>query len=194
MSRAPRLLRWFRVLPMAVVVLLGFISFAYAFAPAAVFGWMYPLHYEDEIRTSSKAHGLDPYLVAAVIEAESNWDPSVHSHRGAQGLMQLMPDTAQEMIDRGLASSQCSVGRLDDPACNIEVGCAYLSYLIDYFNGATDYAIAAYNAGLGNVDEWSHSDTALHNAITFPETQAYLARVTMAQQRYKELYPNEFVS
>ena len=56
---------------------------------------------------------------------------------------------------------------------NIEFGCAYLSYLLAYFNGVTDKAIAAYNAGMGNVDVWAQEDDLLHNAITFPETQAY---------------------
>ena len=71
--------------------------------------------------------------------------------------------------------------------------CAYLSYLLAYFNGSTDSAIAAYNAGMGNVDGWTQQSTSLHNAITFPETQAYLIRVNNAWVRYKTLYPDRFV-
>ena len=67
------------------------------------------------------------------------------------------------------------------------------SYLLTYFNGSTDSAIAAYNAGMGNVDGWAQQSTSLHNAITFPETQAYLIRVNNAWVRYKTLYPDRFV-
>ena len=87
-----------------------------------------------------------------------------------------------------------SADNLFDAQTNIEFGCAYLSYLLQYFNGATDRAIAAYNAGMGNVDDWAEQDTVLHNAITFPETQAYLFRVTTAQERYEDLYPDSFLS
>ena len=73
-------------------------------------------------------------------------------------------------------------------------GCAYLRYLLDYYDGALDRAIAAYNAGIGNVEDWVDQDTALHNAITFPETQAYLVRVLNSYNRYEELYAGRFVA
>ena len=107
--------------------------------------------------------------------------------------MQLMPETAQDMVAKGLVDGKrYSYENLEDPAINIEYGCAYLSYLLTYFNGVTDRAIAAYNAGMGNVDGWAKQDKLLHNAITFPETQAYLVRVNMAKARYQELYPQAF--
>ena len=192
--RRPRLVRWYRTLPMMIVLVLGAIATTYSYAPAALFRAFYPLRYEQAITASASRHGLDPYLVAAVIRTESSWDSTVSSHKGAQGLMQLMSATAQEMEDRGLVASGYSADNLADPETNIEFGCAYLSYLITYFNGATDRAIAAYNAGMGNVDKWSQQDTVLHNAITFPETQAYLIRVNNATERYKEIYPDAFTS
>ena len=132
--------------------------------------------------------------MCAVIKSESNWDPEAESNQGARGLMQLMPETAQDMIAKGLVDgSEYSADNLNDPATNIEFGCAYFSYLLTYFNGSTDSAIAAYNAGMGNVDGWAQQDTSLHNAITFPETQAYLIRVNNAWVRYKTLYPDRFV-
>ena len=107
--------------------------------------------------------------------------------------MQLLPETAQDMIAQGVVDgSSYSSQNLSVPATNIEFGCAYLAYLLKYFNGSTDSAIAAYNAGLGNVDGWAQENTALHNAITFPETQAYLIRVNNAWSRYKTLYPDRF--
>ena len=193
MNRRGSFLRWYRVVPFAVVLIFGLVSFAFAFAPSLLFKSMYPLRYEDEITASAATHGVDPYLVAAVIRSESSWDPEASSHQGARGLMQLMPETAQDMVAKGLVDGKrYSYENLEDPAINIEYGCAYLSYLLTYFNGATDRAIAAYNAGMGNVDGWAKQDKLLHNAITFPETQAYLVRVNMAKARYQELYPQAF--
>lgn len=193
MNRRGSFLRWYRVFPLTVVLIFGLVSFAFAFAPSLLFKSMYPLRYEDEITASAASHGVDPYLVAAVIRSESSWDPEASSHQGARGLMQLMPETAQDMVAKGLVDGKrYSYENLEDPAVNIEYGCAYLSYLLTYFNGATDRAIAAYNAGMGNVDGWAKQDKLLHNAITFPETQAYLVRVNMAKARYQELYPQAF--
>ena len=193
MNRRGSFLRWYRALPLIIVLIFGLVSFAFAFAPSLLFKSMYPLRYEDEITASAASHGVDPYLVAAVIRSESSWDPEASSHQGARGLMQLMPETAQDMVAKGLVDGKrYSYENLEDPTVNIEYGCAYLSYLLTYFNGATDRAIAAYNAGMGNVDGWAKQDKLLHNAITFPETQAYLVRVNMAKARYQELYPQAF--
>lgn len=193
MNRRGSFLRWYRVFPLTVVLIFGLVSFAFAFAPSLLFKSMYPLRYEDEITASAATHGVDPYLVAAVIRSESSWDPEASSHQGARGLMQLMPETAQDMVAKGLVDGKrYSYENLEDPTVNIEYGCAYLSYLLTYFNGATDRAIAAYNAGMGNVDGWAKQDKLLNNAITFPETQAYLVRVNMAKARYQELYPQAF--
>lgn len=193
MNRRGSFLRWYRVFPLTVVLIFGLVSFAFAFAPSLLFKSMYPLRYEDEITASAATHGVDPYLVAAVIRSESSWDPEASSHQDARGLMQLMPETAQDMVAKGLVDGKrYSYENLEDPTVNIEYGCAYLSYLLTYFNGATDRAIAAYNAGMGNVDGWAKQDKLLHNAITFPETQAYLVRVNMAKARYQELYPQAF--
>lgn len=193
MNRCASFFRWYRAAPLAVVLIFGLVSFSFTFAPSLLFKSMYPLRYEDEIAASASAHGVDPFLVAAVIRSESSWDPGASSHQGARGLMQLMPETAQDMVSKGLVDGKrYPYENLEDPAINIEYGCAYLSYLLTYFKGATDRAIAAYNAGMGNVDGWAKQDKLLHNAITFPETQAYLVRVNMSKARYQELYPQAF--
>lgn len=192
--RAPRFLRWYRLLPIIAVLGFGGVSWAYSFAPAPLFQFFYPLRYEDDILASANAYGLDPYLVCAVIETESGWNPRASSDRGAEGLMQLLPETAEDMITQGMVSSdEADPDDLYDPATNIRFGCAYLSYLIEYFNGATDHAIAAYNAGMGNVDVWTGSGGELSDSIAFPETQSYLARVKTAHERYRELYPTSFL-
>lgn len=194
MAKRPRLLAWYRVLPMLAVAVMGGVSAAYSYAPSLLVSAIFPLKYEEQIASSASAHGVDPYLVAAVIETESGWDPAAESSQGARGLMQLMPETAQDMVDKGLVDGALySADDLEDPAVNIEFGSAYLAYLITYFNGSADRAIAAYNGGMGNVDDWVRQDTSLHNAITFPETQAYLIRVNNAHDRYRQLYPDAFM-
>lgn len=186
---------WLRAIALVPAFVFCLIALVFTYAPAPVVGTLYPLSYEDDIQSAAKAYKIDPYLVAAVIETESNWDPSVRSSSGAEGLMQLLPDTAQDMIDKGyIDGAAYSVDDLYEPEVNIMFGCAYLRYLLDYYDGALDRAIAAYNAGIGNVEDWVDQDTALHNAITFPETQAYLVRVLNSYNRYEELYAGRFVA
>lgn len=184
---------WYRTLPLVAVLIFGLISSVFSYAPSLVFQFLYPLDYETYIEDSAVRHGVDPYLVAAVIKNESNWDTDAESSQGARGLMQLMEETAQDMVDKGLVDgSKYSAQELDDPKTNIEFGSAYLSYLLTYFNNSSDHAIAAYNAGMGNVDNWSSVGDVLQNAITFPETQTYLIKVNNAYDRYKQIYPNAF--
>lgn len=194
LSSRPRFLAWYRMLPLVAVLFFGACAWVYSYAPTPFLGWMYPLRYEDYIAEASARYDVDPFLVAAVIEAESNWDAGARSARGAEGLMQVMPATARDMVALEFVDGDAyPADDLLDPRVNIEYGCAYLSYLLEYFDGSVDRAIAAYNGGMGNVDEWADEGTALHNAITFPETQAYLIRVTNAHMRYRELYGDRFV-
>lgn len=115
--------------------------------------------FESLIADAATRHSVEPGLVRAVIRAESGFNPRAVSRAGAQGLMQLMPETA-----RGLG-----VRDAFDPAQNIEGGTRYLRHLLDQF-GDTHLAIAAYNAGPGSVKRYG-------GVPPFPETQAYVRRV-----------------
>ncbi len=188
-----RFFRWFRVIPLLALLIFALIAWVYSFAPSELLRWLYPLHYEEAVASSSARHEVDPFLVCAVIEAESGWNANAESHRGATGVMQLMPETARDMVRKGLVDgASYDPENLSDPATNIEFGTAYLSYLLRYFNGSTERAVAAYNAGLSNVEDWVGEGGLLHNAITYPETQAYLVRVQNARSRYQELYADRF--
>jgi len=118
------------------------------------------------IQAAATEHGVDPLLVKAVIKAESNFDPMAVSHRGAQGLMQLMPATAKEL----------QVADPFDPLENIAGGTKYLRYLLESYNWDMELSLAAYNAGPGNVKN------------AFPdigETRTYVSKVLRFYQFYQ---------
>jgi hypothetical protein len=115
--------------------------------------------YNELITAAAETHGVDPILVQALIQVESNFQPRARSHKGAMGLMQLMPATAREY----------KVRNAYDPKSNIDAGVRRLKSLIDKW-GATDLALAAYNAGEGAV--------ARFNGIPpYRETRTYVSRI-----------------
>ncbi len=117
--------------------------------------------YDKEIADVSEKHGVDPYLVKAVIKTESNFDPNAVSSKNAQGMMQLIPETAN---DYGVSDPF-------DAKENIEGGVQYLKDLLDYFDGDMSLSLAAYNAGKGAVIK--HGFT----IPPYPETTDYIANV-----------------
>ena len=119
--------------------------------------------YGELIHAAAARHGLNPQLVAAVVAAESSFRAGVVSAKGAQGLMQLMPATAERF---GLEASQ-----VFDPALNLDVGCRYLRFLTDRFAGDLPLVLAGYNAGEGAVDR--------HGGVPpYRETRRYIERIT----------------
>lgn len=192
--RRLRFWRWFRTVPILLMVLMGALSVALGLLPgAAIRHWLYPVHYAQAVQDSAERHGVDPSLVAAVIKSESNWVSTARSGAGAEGLMQLMPATARELADRGIVDgSVYDPDDLSDPATNIEYGTAYLATLLDSA-GSTDRAVAAYNAGPGAASAWGGGDSDFRDAIEFPETRLYLEKVTEAYEQYRALYPDGLV-
>jgi soluble lytic murein transglycosylase-like protein len=150
----------------------------------------YPIRYESAIRKYSKKNGLDPHLVMGLIHQESFYNPRTKSSVGAIGLMQLMPATGKELGSRLFRSF--SVGRLENPEVNIELGTMHFRYLVDLFGGKTELAVASYNAGQGNVMKWRRAapgkpmDEFLES-IPFAETRTYVKRVTMLSAAYARM-------
>ncbi|KAB7585192.1 lytic transglycosylase domain-containing protein [Verminephrobacter eiseniae] len=107
---------------------------------------------KHHLRAAAKMQGVDYALLQALIAAESDFNATAVSPKGAVGLMQLMPATAQRFGVR--ADAQRTVEqKLADPAVNVSTGARYLRYLLDLFAGRTDLAVAAYNAGEGAVQK-----------------------------------------
>ena len=153
-----------------------------------------PLTNADVIRQQAAEKHLDPALIAGVIYAETKFDPRP-SAAGAQGLMQILPQTAEFLAHKSGATT-FTVADLGTPQVNIAYGSYYLSYLLDHYNGKTVLALAAYNGGIGNVDRWVADARAHHRqmtiaAIPFPETHAYVQRVLNAQRQYRHTYASQ---
>ena len=153
-----------------------------------------PLRHEDIIRQQAARKRLDPALIAAVIYAESKFNPR-DSSTGAKGLMQIQPDTAR-FIARRSGGTQFQIDDLASPQTNISYGSYYLRYLIDRYHGNKTLALAAYNGGETNVDAWiarsggRESDFKV-DQIPFAETRAYVERVMHAQRDYRDNYRRE---
>lgn len=151
---------------------------------------IYPLEYEDEIVKYSTEFGLDKHLVMGIISAESGFDEEAVSIKNAVGLMQIKEETAKWCVER--LNIKEDVSNLADVDVNIHIGCAYLDYLVGLFENE-ETAVAAYNAGLGNVRKWLENaeyseDGKTLSKIPFVETEKYVERVFSRKKTYKKLY------
>jgi len=143
---------------------------------------VYPLRYADTIDRWAAARSLDPYLVASMIRAESRFYPRAQSRSGAIGLMQITPTTGQWIAEQ-MGEEKFVVEDLYEPGQNIRFGTWYLAYLLNRFDGDTESALIAYNAGPSNLIRWKAGEGTI-----FPETQDYLARVKRGWSGYRFLY------
>ena len=148
-----------------------------------------PLRHEDIIRQQAEKKGLDPALIAAVIYAESRFVSGRTSSAGAQGLMQITPETARDIARRS-GGTAFVLDDLDTPQVNIAYGSYLLRELLDRYDGDTAAALAAYNAGPGNADRWGGANLRVQD-IPYPETRAYVQKVLDAQRQYRERYGRE---
>ena len=173
-----------RVVPVAVLVLavsVGLVYFRHG-EPTFVDRIRYPLRYGQIVRGHAKNYDLDPALVAAVIYQESKFRADAKSSSGAIGLMQLRPDTAEGIAIR-TGGSRFQVSDLYNPEINVRYGSWYLRHLLDKYEDE-ETALAAYNAGQRNVDEWR----AQGKGIQFSETRAYVDRVEHLKGVYHDAY------
>jgi soluble lytic murein transglycosylase len=147
-----------------------------------------PPRQEDVIRQQAGEKGVDASLIAAVIYAESRFRDQT-SHAGARGLMQITPDAANE-IERRSGGTSFRLDDLSDPEINIRYGTFLLGELIDRYDGNLVAALAGYNAGPSNADEWGGTGMSVDD-IEFPETRGYVEDVLDKQSAYREEYGRE---
>jgi soluble lytic murein transglycosylase len=145
----------------------------------------YPLKYESIVRGHAQHYRLEPALLAAVIEQESKFRPDAKSSMGAIGLMQLQPDTAKGIALR-TGGHRFVLQDLYDPEINIRYGAWYLRHLLDKYADERT-ALAAYNAGQANVNEWIDKQ----KGIAFAETRHYVDRVERLKGIYRRAYAKE---
>jgi soluble lytic murein transglycosylase len=174
---------------LSVVVLVAAAGGAFAYVQEAQPAWYerlrYPLAYDHIVVGHAANYDLDPALLAAVIYRESRFDAGARSSSGAIGLMQLLPDTAKG-IALHTGGSRFRVADLYDPEINVRYGAFYLRRLLTKY-GDERHALAAYNAGQANVDEWR----AQGKGIVFTETREYVDSVMKTRDIYADAYRKE---
>lgn len=156
----------------------------------------YPVKYKEQVIKYSKESGTDPFLIFAIIKAESNFKVNATSHKNAKGLMQLMDATAGEIADKiGMEGFESQ--DLYNSDINIRIGCWHVSSLIKEFGKENiELVIAAYNGGSRNVKNWLKDnkyskDGKSLDYIPFRETENFLKKVKGYYSEYKRLYENE---
>lgn len=157
---------------------------------------LYPVTYSDVVFANSEKYSLDPYMVFALIKAESAYKKDAKSSQSAMGLMQITPKTAHWIAEK-MGMKDFSEDKLFEPTINIEMGCWYLQNLRQEFGKKDELILAAYNAGRGNVSSWLQDgrysdDGETLKDIPFSETKEYVKKIKQYEEKYKELYKQEF--
>jgi soluble lytic murein transglycosylase len=152
---------------------------------------LFPQPYWQQIKESAAANGVDPYMVAALIRQESEFNPNAISPKNAYGLMQLLPSVGKQMA-RQEGMGRFETNELVDPATNIRLGTRYLKQTLDKFGDKPEYAFAAYNAGDGRVLDWQaighyRDMDEFVESIPFTETREYVQAIVRNQEIYREL-------
>lgn len=154
--------------------------------------YIYPLPEKENILYYSEYYNVDPYLISAVIMAESKFNVNSKSDRGAVGLMQIMPETSK-WIAKEMEDFSYKEEKMLDPELNIKYGTWYLRELQEEFHNNEVLVLAAYNAGRGNVHDWFlkyNWDYTFKNVdeIPYEETKNYVKRVMLNKREYEKLY------
>ena len=174
---------------------LGFVLFKVVRIQDIILKKIYPTEYSEFVEKYAEEYGVDKYLIYAVIKAESNFNPDVTSRADAVGLMQLLEETA---VERSNIINEEETENIDlyDPETNIRLGTSYLAYLLELYNDNMVLAITAYNAGLGNVQQWIQDGIIKQDGsdienIPYQETNNYVRKILRDYQMYLKIYENK---
>ena len=149
----------------------------------------YPKLHEEFVSMYSDEYGVDENLVFAVIKAESNFQEDAVSHKDALGLMQIMKETAEDVARKYFNNSEREILNVQN---NIKIGTKYLAVLLEKYKNI-EVAVAAYNAGIGTVDNWIEkeiikSDGSDIENIPYKETNNYVRKILRNYKIYQDLY------
>ena len=161
-------------------------------APKEFWEYAFPMPYRAELEKFAKQNGMDPFLMAALIRQESEFNPKAVSRQNARGLTQILPSTGRE-LSRKLKLRPFTTARLFQPALNLELGTYYLKTMTDTLGGHSEAALAAYNAGLSRAHAWlSWGDfrepAEFIETVPFSETRNYIQTVLRNADVYRRLY------
>ncbi|HEV8146671.1 MAG TPA: transglycosylase SLT domain-containing protein [Bryobacteraceae bacterium] len=170
----------------------GYLYLPLETAPTDFWRLAFPLPFRSDLERFSKQNGLDPFLMAALIRQESEFDAKVISRANARGLTQILPSTGKE-LSRRLKVAPYTTAALFKPATNLQLGTFYLKTMIDHLGGNVEAALAAYNAGLSRANAWlSWGDfkepAEFIETVPFTETRGYIQTVLRNADVYRRLY------
>lgn len=153
---------------------------------------IYPKTYDEYVYKYAVEYDIDPFLVYAVIKAESNFDKNAISNQNAKGIMQIMDSTAKDVAGNIMSETNFESEMLFDVETNIKIGTKYLSDLLQKY-GNYYVAVAAYNAGIGTVDKWIsdgiiNADGSNIENIPYKETNNYVRKIVRDYKIYNDLY------
>lgn len=170
----------------------GYLMFPLDSAPLEFWKLAFPLPYRADLERFAKRNGLDPFLVAALIRQESEFNPKAISPANARGLTQILPSTGRE-LSRKLKVRPYSTARLYQPVVSLEFGSYYFKMMTDSLGGHFEAALAAYNAGLSRAHAWLswgdfHEPAEFVETVPFSETRTYIQTVLRNADVYRRLY------
>ncbi len=174
---------------LVVVFLILFVILCVFFSDC-YYKYSYPLKYKEDIIKEAELNNLDPALVASIINAESRFEATAISSKGAIGLMQIMPDTAKFVSEK--LNINYSEEILLEPSMNIKIGCYYLNYLKNKFT-SDEAMLCAYNAGEGVVRAWLKDkqysiDGVNLIKIPYSQTSSYVKKINNIFPVYKKMF------
>lgn len=174
-----------------VVIIFIMVLVLFALFIKIVLNSFFPKEEMELVKKYSEKYGVDKSLIAAMIHTESSFDKDAVSYKGASGYMQIMEQTANWAAEE-IGIEDFTYDMIKEPEINIEIGCWYISKLINQY-GNVDTALAAYNAGSGNVSKWlldeKYSDDGVTlKEIPYIETKYYIVKVNNRKKIYEYLF------
>lgn len=179
------------IIILLIILFIFFILFKVIKIQDKILAIFYKKEYNEYVEQYSKKYGVDENLIYSIIKNESKYDANAISSSDAKGLMQIMDNTVKD-IANGIEELEYDTIDIFDPETNIHLGTNYIAELLNKYNNVVPIAVAAYNAGIGNVDKWIENgiiqeDGSNIENIPFKETNIYVRKVLRDYKIFGEL-------